>query len=161
MRHESFASVPILLREIGIDAVRAPNANRMTRHRRTTIESGRRVVDSPVEHDPLSPGTGDARDRLRRRTEDSRSRERREGPSRLSTWSRRRVLSTAIAWVVVVVGLVGVGAIISIAREHNADDVRDLMTRSNLILLATSLLLPPACLTFQWWHIRQRRRERT
>jgi hypothetical protein len=160
MRHESFASVATQLREIGTDAARTPNGNRMTRQRRTTIESGRRVVDSAAEHDPLSPATRDGSDRLGRRPEDSLSRERREGPSRLSTWSRRRVLITGIAWVVVVVGLIGVGAIISIARDHNADDVRDLMTRSNLILLAISLVLPPACLTFQWWYMRQRRRER-
>ena len=114
-----------------------------------------------MEHDPLSPATPDAGDRLRRRTEDSFSRERREGPSRLSTWGGRRVLITGIAWIAVVTALIGVGAVISIVRDHNAGDVRELMTRSNLILLATSLILPPACLTFQWWHIRQRRHERT
>ena len=96
-----------------------------------------------------------------RRSEDPElTRERRRGPSRLSTWSGLRVLRTGFAWVGLVLGLVLIAAGVSVARDGTSADVRLAVTRSNLIGLAASLLCPPLCLTAQWWRMRNRRHTR-
>jgi hypothetical protein len=93
-----------------------------------------------------------------RRLEDAeRPRERRSGPSRLSTWTGRRVVVTGIVWMGLVLVLVAVAAVASFIREGSAEDVRLGFTRSNIIGLVATLVVPPVCLTVQWWRMRNRR----
>ncbi|HEY2851448.1 MAG TPA: hypothetical protein VGJ18_01290 [Gemmatimonadaceae bacterium] len=94
-----------------------------------------------------------------RRLEDvARPRERRSGPSRLSTWTGRRVVVTGIVWVGLMLVLVALAAFVSFMREGTAEDVRLAFTRSNFIGLGATLVIPPVCLTAQWWRMRSRRR---
>ena len=84
--------------------------------------------------------------------------ERRAGPSRLSTWSGRRMASLWIAWPASVLLLCLVGAAMSVLVQHSLTEIRADITRSNLIGLALAALLPPLCLTGVWWRMRHRRR---
>src|SRR5438270_12314479 len=89
---------------------------------------------------------------------DDQSRERRRGPSRLSAWSGRKLLLLTLGWIVTISVLVTTAALLSVVREHSVDDVAMAATRSNLIGLAATLVLPPACLALQWWRMVGRRR---
>ena len=93
-----------------------------------------------------------------RRREDTEPRERRRGPSRLSGWTARRVVVTGILWMALVLVLVAAAALVSFIREGTAEDVRLGLTRGNLIGLGATLVVPPLCLTAQWWRMRNRRR---
>ena len=93
-----------------------------------------------------------------RRREDALPRERRMGPSRLSGWTGRRVVVTGIVWMGLVLVLVALAALVSYVRDGSAEDVQLGFTRSNLIGLGATLVVPPLCLTAQWWRMRNRRR---
>jgi len=94
-----------------------------------------------------------------RRLEDAaRPRERRSGPSRLSTWTGRRVVVTGIVWMGVMLLLVALAAFVSFIREGTTEDVRLGFSRSNLIGLVATLVIPPVWLTVQWLRMRNRRR---
>ena len=93
-----------------------------------------------------------------RRREDAQPRERRVGPSPLSGWTGRRVVVTSVAWMGLVLVLVALAALLSYVRDGTAEDVRLGLTRSNLIGLGATLVIPPLCLTAQWWRMRNRRR---
>ena len=73
-------------------------------------------------------------------------------------WTGRRLAVTSIVWMGIVLLLVASGALVSILREGDAEDVRLAFTRSSLIGLGASLVVPPLCLTSQWWRMRNRRR---
>ena len=114
----------------------------------------------PRVSDRLRPQDGYAEDvpSSGRRREDARPRERRRGPSRLSAWTSRRVVVTGIAWMGLVLVLVVLAALASYIRDGTAEDVRLGITRGNLIGLGATLVVPPLCLTAQWWRMRNRRR---
>jgi len=95
-----------------------------------------------------------------RRRSDAEPRERRRGPSRLSSWSPRRLALAWIVWPALVLGLIALGAVVSLLLSHNTDSLRTAFTRSNLIGLVSVLVLPPACLTLQWWRMYHRRHGR-
>ena len=95
-----------------------------------------------------------------RRREDDTHRDRRLGPSRLSQWTERRVALLWLLWPGIVLTLVALAAAASIAMDHGLGEVRLALTRTNMILLAIVLLLPPACLTLLWWRMQGRRRGR-
>jgi hypothetical protein len=100
---------------------------------------------------------GDASSTRGRRADEP-LRERRQGQSRLSTWTRRRLVIAGVAWVALVLALVTTAALVSLVRDGNAEDVRLTLTRSNLIGLGATLVAPPLCLAAQWWRMRNRRR---
>ena len=94
-----------------------------------------------------------------RRRGDSQPRERRIGPSRLSGWTGGRVVVIGALWMGLVLLLVALAALVSFIREGTAADIR--LGRSNLIGLGATLMIPPLCLTAQWWRMRNRRRRRS
>jgi hypothetical protein len=63
-----------------------------------------------------------------------------------------------IVWMGLVLVLVAAAALASFIREGTAEDIRLGLTRSNLIGLVATLVIPPVCLTAQWWRMRNRRR---
>lgn len=63
-----------------------------------------------------------------------------------------------LVWPGIVLALVAIGVVASLRVWHGASEVRSDVTRSNLIGLATVVLLPPVCLTVLWWRMRSRRR---
>jgi len=75
-------------------------------------------------------------------------------------WSGQRLALAWIVWLGVVLALVIAGMASSLVLSHNADEVRHVFTRSNLLGLSSVILVPPSCLTLQWWVMHQRRRER-
>ena len=83
--------------------------------------------------------------------------DRRVGPSRLSTWSGRRILSLWLLWPATVVAICAVAVFMSVRIHGDFTEVRVDLTRSNLIGLGAVLLLPPACLTMLWRRMRGRR----
>ena len=87
-------------------------------------------------------------------------RDRRAGPSRLSTWSGRRVAFLWIAWPGIVLALVLLGAALSVVMHHGLEEVRLDMSRFNLIFLGAVLGFPPVWLTLQWWRMHARRHRR-
>lgn len=96
----------------------------------------------------------------RPRRADDPARERRVGPSRLSLWSGRRLAVACIAWISVVLALVGIGMALSVVLYHDTYEIRLAVRRSNLIGLGAVLLLPPTWITLQWWMMRNRRQAR-
>ena len=84
--------------------------------------------------------------------------DRRRGPSRLSTWTGRRITALWVLWPGFVLALVAIAVAASLRVWHGASEVRSDVTRSNIIGLATTVLFPPACLTVVWWRMRCRRR---
>lgn len=86
------------------------------------------------------------------------SRERRVGPSRLSQWKGRQLAVVSLAWAGCVVALLALGSLASIGELHGATELRIAFSRSHIIGLCAVLVVPPACLTIQWWLMHRRRR---
>jgi hypothetical protein len=76
----------------------------------------------------------------------------------LSTWSGQRVALTWIAWPAIVLAIIAFGAAASVWLLKSTQEVRFALSRSNAIGLAAVILVPPACLTLQWWLMHGRRR---
>jgi hypothetical protein len=108
----------------------------------------------------VAPRRGDPEASPHRRAGDAAGRERRVGTSRLSTWSGQRVALTWIAWPAIVLALIAFGAAASVRLLKSTEEVRFALSRSNAIGLAAVILVPPACLTLQWWLMHGRRRGR-
>ena len=83
--------------------------------------------------------------------------DRRVGPSRLSTWSGRRVAALWIIWPGSVLAACGIAVFLSIRLNNGLDEVRVDLTRSNMIGVVLITIIPPALLTFLWWRMRRRR----
>jgi len=88
-------------------------------------------------------------------------RDRRVGASRLATWPGRKLALAWVVWPVSVALLVAAGALISFHRLGDASEVRSVLRRSNVIAVLAVLVVPPACLTVQWWRMRHRRRQQS
>ena len=84
--------------------------------------------------------------------------DRRTGPSRLSTWSGRRIAWLWIVWPGIVLAIVAVAVFVSVRLQRGFDEVRVDLTRTNLIGLIAVIIVPPGCLTALWWRMRGRRR---
>ena len=84
---------------------------------------------------------------------------RRLGPSRLSTWSGRRIGAFWLLWPGIILGICVVAVFLSVHVQRGFGEVRSDLTSTNLIGLAAVLIVPPACLTILWWRMRGRRRE--
>lgn len=85
--------------------------------------------------------------------------DRRLGPSRLSTWSGRRVGALWLLWPGAVIAVCVVIVAMRVRADHGFSDVRVDLTRSNLIGLGVALIGPPLCLTLLWSRMRGRRRQ--
>lgn len=83
--------------------------------------------------------------------------DRRIGPSRLSTWSSRRIRFLWLLWPGIIVLVCAITALVSVRVHGDFTEVRVDLTRSNLIGLAMVLVVPPACLTLLWGRMRGRR----
>ena len=88
-------------------------------------------------------------------------RDRRVGASRLATWPGRKLAWAWLVWPALVTLIVAAGALISFHRLGDASEVRSVFRRSNLTGLLAVLVVPPACLTLQWWRMRHRRRQQS
>jgi hypothetical protein len=85
------------------------------------------------------------------------ARERRSGPSALAAWSGRRLALSCLAWVAILATLVAISAVMSVVIDHGTEELRADITRANLTGLLAVATIPPLCLTFQWWRMRNRR----
>jgi len=65
-----------------------------------------------------------------------------------------------MAWPGIVLALTALGAATSIMMHHGLEEVRVDVSRTNLIGLSALLVVPPACLTLQWWRMHARRHGR-
>ena len=86
--------------------------------------------------------------------------DRRAGPSRLSTWSGRRVGALWLLWPAIIIGICVGAVFLSVLEQHGFSEVRSDLTRANLIGLTVVLITPPTCLTILWWRMHGRRRLR-
>jgi hypothetical protein len=68
------------------------------------------------------------------------------------------LLLACLIWIGLVLALTVLGIAASIAMNHETAEVRIALSRSNVIGLIGVLLIPPLCLTVQWWRMRRRRR---
>jgi hypothetical protein len=62
-----------------------------------------------------------------------------------------------LVWPAIVLLVVVLGALASLIIRRDAAEIRLAVTRSNLILMALSLVAPPAGLTVIWLRMRRRR----
>ena len=84
--------------------------------------------------------------------------DRRQGPSRLSQWSRRRITSLWLVWPAIVLMILAAAVALSVVTQHGFVEVRIAISRVNAIMLLAVLLLPPGGLTLVWRRMRGRRR---
>lgn len=96
----------------------------------------------------------------RRRATDALPRERREGASRLATWSGRGIALLWLAWPCAIALLLLIAAVLSIAINHGTQELPPAFTKSNVRGLILAVLIPPSCLTILWWRMHGRRRPR-
>ena len=83
--------------------------------------------------------------------------DRRRGPSRLVQWTGAHTLHFWIVWPSIVLTLVVVAAVASYVIFRGPVEIRLALTRTNLIGLILALIVPPACVTIIWFHMRRRR----
>jgi hypothetical protein len=76
----------------------------------------------------------------------------------LSTWSGQRVALVWIAWPAIVLAIIAIGAAASVWLLKSTEELRFALRRSNAIGLTAVIVVPPACLTLQWWLMHGRRR---
>lgn len=97
---------------------------------------------------------------MHRRTDDEEARDRRIGASPLSDWSARRVALSWPVWWGMLLLLLALGTVLSDLVNHDLTELRIALTRSNVVGLLATAVIPPACLTLQWWRMRGRRHGR-
>lgn len=82
---------------------------------------------------------------------------RRVGPSRLSTWTGRRIRLLWLLWPATIIAACLIAVLVSLRVYGDFSEVRVDLTRSNLVGVVMVILVPPACLTALWWRMRGRR----
>src|SRR5438270_14054568 len=85
--------------------------------------------------------------------------ERRQGPSRLSRWNGRHIVIAWVAWAGCLLLLLALGAAASVAGFHSLIEARIAFSRSNIMGLLGVFVVPPGCLTAEWWIMRGRRQQ--
>src|SRR5690242_4756714 len=86
------------------------------------------------------------------------SRERRSGPSRLSTWTARQLVLACVLWPCIVAAIILAGIALSSRLNNGYVEVEVAFSRTAIVQLVAVVLVPPACLTAEWWLMHGRRR---
>jgi hypothetical protein len=78
----------------------------------------------------------------------------------LSTWTFRHVLLAWVLWPCILAVIIGIGVVLSGRVNNGYVEVPVAFTRSAIWQLLAVAVVPPGCLTLEWFLMRERRATR-